>query len=74
MAIRPLLPDLLAALPLPTLAIDRAERIVAMNAAAQALVGAAALDRHYINVLRQPTLVDAVEQCQRDGTPQYFAA
>ncbi len=70
MVVRPLLTDLLAALPLPTLAIDRAERIVAMNSAAQALVGAAALDRHYINVLRQPTVVDAVEQCQRDGKPR----
>jgi two-component system phosphate regulon sensor histidine kinase PhoR len=70
MVIRPLLPDLLAALPLPTLAIDREERIVAMNTAAQTLVGAAALDRHYINVLRQPTVVDAVEQCQRDGKPR----
>lgn len=77
MVLRPLLPDLLAALPLPTLAVDRAERIVAMNAAATALVGAAALDRHYINVLRQPTVVDAVEQCQRDDKPrdaQYLAS
>jgi two-component system, OmpR family, phosphate regulon sensor histidine kinase PhoR len=70
MAIRPLLPDLLAALPLPTLAVDRAERIVAMNSAAEGLVGRAALDRHYINVLRQPTLVDAVEQCQHDHKPR----
>jgi two-component system phosphate regulon sensor histidine kinase PhoR len=70
MVIRPLLPDLLAALPLPTLAVDRAERIVAMNAAAKALVGDAALDRHFINVLRQPTVVDAVEQCQRDDKPR----
>lgn len=70
MVIRPLLPDLLAALPLPTLAVDRAERIVAMNSAAESLVGGAALDRHFINVLRQPTVVDAVEQCQRDHKPR----
>ncbi len=70
MVIRTLLPDLLAALPLPTLAVDRAERIVAMNAAASSLVGDAALDRHFINVLRQPTIVDAVEQCQRDDKPR----
>ncbi len=70
MVLRPLLPDLLSALPLPTLALDKAERIVAMNDAAGALVGRAALDRHYINVLRQPTLVDAVEQCQQDDKPR----
>lgn len=70
MVLRPLLPDLLAALPLPTLAVDQAERIVAMNDGAVMLVGQAALDRHYINVLRQPTLVDAVEQCQQDHKPR----
>ena len=77
MVLRPHLPDLLAALPLPTLAVDRAERIVAMNAPAQALLGRGALDRHYINVLRQPAVVDAVEQCQQDDTPreaQYLAS
>jgi len=69
-ALRPLLPDLLAALPLPTLAVDSAERIIAMNAAAEALLGHAVLDRHYINALRQPTVVDAVEQCQNDHKPR----
>jgi len=74
--LRPHLPDLLAALPLPTLAVNRAERIVAMNTEAQALLGSTAIDRHYINVLRQPAVVDAVEQCQQDSTPreaQYLA-
>ena len=64
------MPNLLAALPLPTLAVDREERIVAMNAAAETLVGKGALERHYINVLRQPTLVDAVELCQKDDNPR----
>ena len=76
MVLRPHLPDLLAALPLPTLAVNRAERIVAMNTEAQALLGSTAIDRHYINVLRQPAVVDAVEQCQQDSTPreaQYLA-
>tara|TARA_R110002110_G_scaffold12696_1_gene60478 strand:+ start:91 stop:1137 length:1047 start_codon:yes stop_codon:yes gene_type:complete len=74
--LRPHLPDLLAALPLPTLAVNRAERIVAMNAEAQTLLGNTAIDRHYINVLRQPAVVDAVEQCQQDNKPreaQYLA-
>jgi len=58
------------------LAVNRAERIVAMNTEAQALLGSTAIDRHYINVLRQPAVVDAVEQCQQDSTPreaQYLA-
>lgn len=58
------------------MAVNRAERIVAMNTEAQALLGSTAIDRHYINVLRQPAVVDAVEQCQQDSTPreaQYLA-
>lgn len=63
----PLLPDLIAALPLPTLVIDRAERIAAVNPAAKALVGAHTVGRHFVTVLRQPSLVDAVERCIEDG-------
>jgi two-component system phosphate regulon sensor histidine kinase PhoR len=64
------LSSILAALPLPTLAIDRFERIVAINPAAADLVGQAALGRHFITVLRQPTLVETVEQCLADGKPR----
>ena len=67
---RALLSDLLAALPLPTLAIDRAERIVALNDAAQALVGQGAMGRHFVTVLRQPVLVEAVERALADGAPR----
>ena len=56
-----LLPDLIGALPLPTLAIDRNERIVAMNPAAQDLLGAGLQGRNFVTGLRQPALVDAVE-------------
>ncbi len=62
------LPDLLAALPLPTLAIDRRERIVAVNPAARGLIGTQAQDRHFITVLRQPKLVEAVEKTLADHT------
>lgn len=64
------LADLIAALPLPTLAINRQERIFAMNAAAVDLFGAAAMDRHFVTALRQPGLVDAVESCLQDQTPR----
>jgi two-component system phosphate regulon sensor histidine kinase PhoR len=60
--------DLLAALPMPTLAIDTSERIIAANPTAQTLIGAGALDRHFINTLRQPQLVEAVEQTLVDQT------
>ncbi|MFT6674379.1 MAG: two-component system phosphate regulon sensor histidine kinase PhoR [Sulfitobacter sp.] len=65
-----LLPDLIGALPLPTLAIDRAERIVALNGAAQTLLGNGLQGRHFVTGLRQPALVDAVEQSLNDARPR----
>ncbi len=62
------LSDVLAALPLPTLAIDKSDRIIALNSAAQNLIGAGAAGRHFITVLRQPQLVEAVEQTLIDAT------
>lgn len=67
----PLLQNLIAALPLPTLAINRAERVAALNPAAEALVGAGAVGRHFVTVLRQPALVDAVERCLEDDTARH---
>lgn len=64
------LADVLAALPLPTLAIDVDERIIALNDAALALVGQGAMGRHFVTVLRQPTLVEAVEATLADGKPR----
>ncbi len=63
MSAPPLLSDMIAAMPQPTLAIDRHERIIALNADAAELLGQSALGRHFITVLRQPALVDAVEGC-----------
>lgn len=54
--------DLVEALPIPTLLVDQAGRIGAANAGARALFGDALRGRHYITVLRQPILLDAVEQ------------
>lgn len=64
------LSDVFAALPQPTLAIASDERIIALNPAAEALIGAGALGRHFVTVLRQPTLVEAVEGCLGDGAPR----
>ncbi|MEO0915825.1 MAG: ATP-binding protein [Pseudomonadota bacterium] len=54
--------DLVSAIPLPVLLVDASGRIEATNAGAQKLFGESINGRHYITVLRQPTLLDAVEQ------------
>ena len=64
------LAEVIAALPLPTLAIDGRERIIAINDAARVLVGAGAEGRHFVTVLRQPGLVEAVEQTLTDRKPR----
>lgn len=55
--------DLLAGIPLAAIAVDRSERIVAVNAAAESLLGSLPVGRHYITLLRQPAIVEAVEYC-----------
>lgn len=61
---------LLAAFPLPTLAIDGSERIIAANTEALTLIGQQALDRNYVTMLRQPALLDAIEATLQDGQPR----
>ena len=61
--------EVLAALPLPALAIDRGAQIIALNPAAQALLGMPAQGRHFITVLRQPAVVEAVERCLAGAPP-----
>ena len=60
----------LAALPHPSLAIDPDERILAANAMAQRLLGQDLTGRHFITALRQPDLVEAIEQCMLDDAPR----
>ncbi|TMM54619.1 sensor histidine kinase [Sulfitobacter sabulilitoris] len=62
------LSDLIAAMPLAALAIDGAERIVAPNRQARRLLGQAIEGRHFVTMLRQPALIDAIEGVLRDGT------
>jgi two-component system phosphate regulon sensor histidine kinase PhoR len=59
---------LLGAIPLPTLAIDSSERIVAANIDALTLIGGQAVGMNYVTMLRQPALLDAVEATLQDGT------
>tara|TARA_R110002020_G_scaffold232139_3_gene443621 strand:+ start:77180 stop:78235 length:1056 start_codon:yes stop_codon:yes gene_type:complete len=55
--------EVIDALPQPALAIRGDEIIIALNKAAQDLLGMPAQGRHFITVLRQPTVVEAVERC-----------
>jgi two-component system, OmpR family, phosphate regulon sensor histidine kinase PhoR len=57
----------LAALPLPVMLVGPTERIEAVNAPALRLFGSDGTGRHYITALRQPAMLDAVEQVLRDG-------
>lgn len=54
--------EIVEAFPIPSLLIGGDGRIVAANAGARALFGEQLQARHYITVLRQPTLLDAVER------------
>lgn len=60
-----LLSTVLSGVPLPTLLIAQDERVLAMNDLAQEMFGQSGLGRHYITVLRQPALLDCVEECLR---------
>ncbi|WP_299281872.1 ATP-binding protein [uncultured Tateyamaria sp.] len=70
-----MLEALLNAVPLPALAIDGSERIVAANAEALTLIGQQARGRNYVTMLRQPAMLDAIEATLQDGrarTTQYL--
>lgn len=59
---------LIAALPSPTLIIGRAEKVVALNGAAEMILGKNVVERHFTTGLRNPKLVDAVERSLLDHT------
>ncbi|SIO19810.1 two-component system, OmpR family, phosphate regulon sensor histidine kinase PhoR [Rhodovulum sp. ES.010] len=60
-----LAPSTITGIPLPVMLVDRAERVHAMNAPAEAMFGPGGTGRHYITVLRQPALLDCVEESLR---------
>lgn len=59
---------IVAAIPLPVIAIGPDERIVAANAAATGLFGAGLEGRHHLLTLRQPALQAAIAGALNDGT------
>ena len=60
---------IIEAIAVPALFVEGDGRVAAANAGARALFGAALVGRHYITVLRQPGLLDAVERALADRTP-----
>lgn len=62
--------SLIDAVPLPAVLIGTDERIAAANRRAAALLGSGLEGRHFITVLRQPTVLDAIEASLRDGAPR----
>ena len=58
---------LMSAVPMPLVLIGQNERVIAGNEAAGALFGRALQGRHYITVLRQPSVLDAVERALKTG-------
>ncbi|MFP7673084.1 ATP-binding protein [Marivita sp. S0852] len=60
--------DILKVLGSPAVLIAPDERIVAANDAAEQVLGKNIEGRHFITALRQPVLLDTIEQVQRDAT------
>ncbi|MBU2936824.1 MULTISPECIES: ATP-binding protein [Pacificibacter] len=59
--------EMAKAMPLPLIVIGRDERVVIANQKAEDLFGSGTQGRHYITVLRQPMLLDAIENVLRLG-------
>ncbi|SEK98107.1 ATP-binding protein [Pacificibacter marinus] len=59
--------EMAKAMPLPLIVIGRDERVVVANEKAEELFGKGVQGRHYITVLRQPMLLDAIENVLRLG-------
>ncbi len=64
-----LLAELVSAIPMPAVLVGQTERIVAANSEARTLLGHAIEGRHFATILRQPQVIDAVEQCLRSKQP-----
>lgn len=61
--------ELAGAMPFPVIVVGRDERILAINSQAEAMFGAGTIGRHYITVMRQPMVLDAIESVLRLSEP-----
>ena len=57
----------IAAVPIPMVIVGPDERVMTVNRAAEALLGPGLAGRHYVTVLRQPSLVAAIEAARGEG-------
>ncbi|TCS61113.1 two-component system phosphate regulon sensor histidine kinase PhoR [Primorskyibacter sedentarius] len=57
--------SLIEAIPMATILVGSDERVQAANTEAGKLLGQGITGRHFITVLRQPTVLDAIESCLR---------
>ncbi|WP_170381133.1 sensor histidine kinase [Ruegeria atlantica] len=60
-----LLSEFVAAIPMPALMVDQTERIIAANSDAKTLLAQNIEGRHFATILRQPQVIEAIEQCLR---------
>ena len=59
---RPIIAAVLQAMPVAALAVDRRARVVAANAAAEALLGKRLVDRPFVTALRHPAINRALDE------------
>lgn len=64
-----LLAEVVSAVPMPTLMVDQTERIIAANTDARTLLGQNITGRHFATILRQPQVIEAMEQSLRTKGP-----
>ncbi|GAA6157977.1 ATP-binding protein [Ruegeria sp. HU-ET01832] len=60
-----LLAEFVSAIPMPALLVDQTERIIAANTDATTMLGKNIETRHFATILRQPQVIDAMEQSLR---------
>ena len=66
-----LISDTLAAIPMPALLVAEGDRIIGGNSAAVSLLETDELaGRHLLTVLRQPSVLDAIESCRNTAQPR----
>ncbi len=64
-----LLAELVSAIPMPALMVDQTERIIAANTEAIMLLGQNITGRHFATILRQPQVIESLEQSLRVKGP-----
>ncbi len=64
-----LLAEFVSAIPMPALMVDQTERIIAANTDTKTLLTQNIVGRHFATILRQPQVIDAIEQALHTKGP-----